>query len=209
MTGTDDYVPFLVQEPSNFGYRQGLVAAWNGNTNTNQITVAGSTLNNLPVISASDVFNIRVGDAVAVIKYNDSYAILGRIKAVGSGSLWTHVPLYPLFIPLIGAGVSGYWSVNVGTSASWEGRIFATHHTLIHVDGIWGTASGANTSTYQVILGGVVVGTWTSGSLDVSNKGPYDISQFRDQAFLKVEVKLASSVGSGTVALQVLGCFLR
>lgn len=209
MSGTDDFISFLTPEPSNFGYRQGIVVAWDGNAQTNQINVAGSVLTNLPTISMADVFNIRVGDPVAVVRYNDSYAIIGRIRRVGPGSLWTHVPLYPQFIPLLAAGTSGYWTVNVGTSVSWESRTFITHHTLIHVDGIWGSSSGSNTSTYEVIVDGNVVGTWTAGGLDVGNKGPYNVSGFRDRTFIKVEVKLASSVGSGTVAIQVLGCFLR
>lgn len=211
MTGnSEDYIPLIAPEPSNFGYRQGTVVSWNSATGANQVRVAGSILTNLPVITQSDLINIRANDTVAIIKYNDSYAVLGKIKSTNPGTPWAPVPLYAQFNPLGAAGSGGFWSVNVGTLASWEGRIYATHHASIQVDGIWGQVSGSNTVTYQVQLGGVTVGTWTTvTTLDVGRKGPFDISAFKDQQFLKVEVKITSSTGSGTVAHQILGCYLR
>lgn len=209
MSNTDDIVPFLVPPDQNFGYRQGTVVAWNAITGSNQVRIGNSDLTNLPVITQSDLINIRSGDTVAVIKYNDSYAVLGKIKTSNPGTPWTPVPLYAQFNPLGAAGGTGYWTVNVGILASWEGRIYATHHSSIEVDGVWGQSSGANTVTYQLQLGGSVVGSWTTTTLEVSRKGPYNITPYRDQQFLKVEVKITSSTGTGTVASQVLGCYLR
>lgn len=211
MPKSDDYIPLLIPPPENLGYRQGVVVTWDLVAGTNQVRIADGILNNLSVITQSDLLNIRPGDTVAVIKYNDSYAVLGKIKnGVSAGTPWSPVPMYPQFNPLGAAGATGYWTVNVGTLASWEGRIYATHHAYIEVDGVWGQASGSNTVTYQLQLGGVLVGTWTTvTTLDVGRKGPFNITPFRDQQFLKVEVKITSSVGSGTVANQVLGCYLR
>lgn len=184
--------------------------SWDPVTGDNQVRVADSDLTNLPIITQSDLVNIREGDTVAILKYNDSYAVLGKIKSSNPGTPWTPVPLYPLFNPLGAAGALNYSSVNVGSLASWEGRIYVTHHSFIEVDGIWGQASGSNTVTYVLQLGGFTVGTWTTTTvLDVGRKGPFDISPYRDQQFLKVEVKITSSTGSGTVATQVLGCYLR
>jgi hypothetical protein len=210
VSSSEDYLAQIIPEPNNFGYRQGVVISWDVDTGTNQVRVAGSDLTNLPVITQSDLINIRPGDTVAIIKYNDSYAVLGKITNLNPGTPWAAVPLYPLFHSLGAAGTTGYWTVNVGTLASWEGRIYSTHYSAIEVDGIWGQASGTNTVTYALRLGGTEVGTWTTVStLDVGRKGPFTILPFKDQQFLKAEVAITSSTGTGTVAMQVLGCYLR
>lgn len=210
MSGTDDYLAFITPTPDNFGYRQGVVTSWSTSGSPNQVRVGDGFLNNLPIISQSDQINIRQGDTVAIIRYNDSYAVLGKIKTTNAGTPWAPIPLYPQFQTDLAASTTGYWTVNVGTLASWEGRMYATHHSFISVDGVWGQASGSNTVTYELQIGGVRVGTWTTvTALEVANKGPFDITPFKDQQFIKVEVKITSSVGSGTVACQVLACYLR
>lgn len=210
MTLSDDLVPLLTPPPQNFSYRQGVVVTWNLIDGTNQVRVGDGILLNLPVITQSDLVNIRPGDTVAIIKFNDSYAVLGKIRSGSSpGTPWTPVPLYAQFRPIGAASSTGYWAVDVGTLASWEGRIYATHHSSIEVDGVWGESSGSNTVVYEVQLGGVTVGTWTTTTLEVERKGPFSIATFMNQQFLKLEVKITSSVGSGTTAIQVLGCFLR
>ncbi len=208
-SGTDDFISFITPPPENWGYRQGTVVSWNPTAGTNQVNIGGTNFTNLPIITQADVQNIRLGDPVAVVRYNDSYAVLGKIKALSQGTLWTYVPLYPQFVSLVGAGTGGYAVVNAGTSVSWESRLYVTHQSFIQVDGLWGQASGSNTSVFEVIVDGITVGTWTeAGTFTVSNKGPYDISRFKDRQFIKVEVKVTSS-GSGLVAIQVLACFLR
>lgn len=210
MTGTDDYLNFLTPPPQPLGYRQGQVVSWNPLTGANIIRVANTDFTNLPLITASDLLNIRPGNNVAVIKYNDSYAVLGKIKPIGPGTFWAAVPLYPQFAPLTTAGTGGYAQVPAGTLVSWEGRVYVTHHSYISVDGIWGQASGSNTTTFEVLLDGITVGSWTeSGSIEVGNKGPFDITRFKDRQWIKVEVSLTSSVGSGNVAIQLLACYLR
>jgi hypothetical protein len=209
VAGSEDYLAQIIPPPDNFGYRQGVVVSWDVDTGTNQVRVAGSDLTNLPVITQSDLINIRPGDTVAIIKYNDSYAVLGKITNLNPATPWAAVPLYPLFSSLVPEGAVGYAAVDVGTLASWEGRIYSTHYSSIEVDGIWGQASGSNTTTYALQLGGTTVGTWTVTALEVDRKGPFSILLFKDQEFLKVEVKITSSAGSGAVAIQVLGCYLR
>jgi hypothetical protein len=209
VAGTEDYTSFLTPPPQPLGYRQGTVVAWNVSTGTNTIRVAETDFVNLPVITNADLLNLRPGDVVAIIKYNDSYAILGKIKGAPTGTLWMPVPLYPQFAPLTALGTASYAQVPAGTLVSWEGRIYLTHHSFIQVDGIWGQSSGSNTTTFAVEVAGVRVGSWTLTGLDVSNRGPFDISFARDQEFVKVEVKIISSVGSGNVAIQVLACYLR
>lgn len=209
-TSSDDYLGFLTPPPAGFGYRQGLVTAWDVLAGTNTVNVAGTNLTNLPLITQADVYNIRVNDPVAVVKFNDSYAILGKIKQLNEGSLWMPVPLYPLFVSIIGAGAGGYAQVPAGTLVSWEGRLNATHHSRIHIDGIWGQASGSNTATFELTVGGIPVGSWTeTNTFSVANRGPYDISTGKDQPFIKVQLNITASSGSGNVAFQVLACFLR
>lgn len=209
MTSSEDYLAFLTPTPDNFGYRQGRIVSWDSATGLNQVRVGDGILSNLPIITQSDLINIRPGDTVAIIRYNDSYAVLGKIKTTNPGTPWVPVPLYPQFISLGAAGTGTYSTVNVGTSVSWEGRIYATHHSFIQVDGMWGQATGANTATYELRVGGVTVGSWNTTGLEVTRKGPFGIAAFKDQQFMRVDVLVTSSVGSGTVAIQVLGCFLR
>lgn len=210
MASTDDYADFFTPPPQPLGYRQGVIVSWNTATGANVVRIANTNFTNLPLIKNIDLVNFRVNDYVAVIKYNDSYAILGKIKNNPvAPTLWLSVPLYAQFQQLTAAGGTGYATVNVGTLASWEGRVYITHHSRIGVDGVWGQASGSNTVTYQLQVDGVTVGTWTtSGGLDVGNKGPFDVTSYRDREWIKVEVKITSSVGSGTVAIQVLACYL-
>lgn len=210
MTSDEDFLSLITPPEQNLGYRQGVVVTWNPVTSTNQVRVADSVLSNLPIITQSDLVDIRPGDAVAILRYNDSYAILGKIKRVNSATPWIPVPLYPQFAPLTPAGTGSYATVPVGTLVTWEGRTHITHHTEIEVDGIWGQASGSNTVTYELQLGGNTIGSWTvAGVFDVSRRGPFNVMPYRDQPFIKLEVKITASTGSGTVAIQVLGCMLR
>ena len=82
MTTQDPIVDLLVDEPGDqpdFGFRQGLVVAWNGFTGENTIRIGGTDLTDLPILDNVEIFGVRAGDTVAVIKYQNTYFVIGRI----------------------------------------------------------------------------------------------------------------------------------
>ncbi len=68
-----------------YEFRQGTVTAWSTDTGQNTIAVAGGVLEDLPVLESSGVINLAAGDVVQLIRSRSSWAILGRVHAVGSG----------------------------------------------------------------------------------------------------------------------------
>lgn len=68
-----------------YEFRQGTVTAWDTDTGQNTIAVAGGVLTDLPVLESSGVVNLSAGDVVQLIRSRSSWAILGRVHAVGSG----------------------------------------------------------------------------------------------------------------------------
>ena len=211
MANSDDLVPLLESEDSNLGYRQGTVVSWNPNTNANQIRIGNTVIPNIPVITMTDLVAIEPGDSVAVIRFNSTYGIIGRIAEVGTlgNTPWQPVPVYPGFVSNGGAGSLGVPRVNVGVVAAWEGAFFTKTHTHIEVYGVWGQFSGANTSAYALTSFGFTIGTWGATGLVTSRQGPFDITAFMNSQFQQIKVELTNSSGTGEVALAPLALYLR
>jgi len=68
-------------------FHQGLVQTWDQDTGANVVIVAGSEVVNLPVLNSSDIVIINPGDTVGILKYRNTYFILGRIVLPGSNQL--------------------------------------------------------------------------------------------------------------------------
>lgn len=66
-----------------FAFYQGTVVAWNAIAGTNTIRVRGQELTNLMSLVGSETGLIRPGDAVCVIRLQNSYAVLGRFEPPG------------------------------------------------------------------------------------------------------------------------------
>lgn len=196
---------------SEISFHQGKILSWSGSGGTNMIEVAGTPLNNLPVLVSAGMIALREGDVVGVLRYKTSYFVLGRIVALNTQLVEPQWPIvvYPQFQRSEALGTGGYTTVVATSLFSWEGRIRASH-PKIEVDGVWGQSSGANTTTYAIKLGGTIVGQWTvGGGLEVARHGPFDISQFIGQDWLKVEIAMIVSTGTGQVAFQPLGLYFR
>lgn len=196
---------------TDLSFHQGIISVWNTTTFANVIQVCGTTVRNIPILTSAGLSALRAGDPVAILKYKNSYFILGRIVSLTSPFVEPQFPvvLYPMFQTDLPLGTSGYSTIPVGTLVTWEGRIRVSH-PKIEVDGIWGQASGSNTVRYDVKLGGQSVGFWvTSGGLEVARKGPFNINAFIGQDWLKIEIAITSSTGSGLVAIQPLGVYFR
>lgn len=196
---------------SEISFHQGKILSWSGSGGTNSIEVAGAVLSNLPALTSAGLIALQEGDVVGVLRYKSTYFVLGRVVALNTLLVEPQWPvvIYPQFQRSEALGTSGYTTVAAGSLFSWEGRIRASH-PRIEIDGVWGQSSGSNTSTYAIKLGGTVVGQWTvGGGLEVARHGPYDITSYIGQDWLKVEVSITASSGTGQVAFQPLGLYFR
>lgn len=132
-------------------------------------------------------------------------------SGVGLARPWLPVDMHPLFD--MAAGVPfGYRNLPVAqvTSATalWEGRLVMASHPKLEIDGVWGQASGANNSTYRLIVDGTQIGSWSETGLVADSRGPFDIAPWIDLAYVPIQVTVQAS-GTGNVACQVLGCAQR
>jgi hypothetical protein len=193
-----------------FGFHQGLVLEWNSNNSTNRIRVAGSDLDNLSVLTSAGSVSLEPGTIVGILRYRTSYFVLGRVVSPGSGLVQPQTPilLYPQFLSNGTAGSIGTARVNSGVLATWEGRV-RPNAPYVEVDGIWGNLSGSGSTTYQLKLGGTKVGEWIATTLDVNRKGPFDVRPYIGQDWLKIELAITASTGTGEKAIQPLGTYFR
>jgi hypothetical protein len=81
---TSLFAPPAAGEP----YRQGEIVTFNPATGANSVRVGGAVFANLPVLVGGDTVNFEPGDAVVLLRFRGSWAILGRIVVPG-GSLLT------------------------------------------------------------------------------------------------------------------------
>lgn len=193
----------------NVDFHTGQIISWNSNT-ANSVRVLGTVVGNVPVLTSASTSALVPGATVGLLRVKTQYFILGRVVTQDTGLVNPQFPivLYPLFNPDGVPDTVGYWSITTGLLATWEGRLRAAF-PYVEVDGVWGNASGSGSTTYAVKLGGTTVGQWTSTGLEVSRKGPFLIQDFIGQDWLKIEVAITASTGTGQKAFQVLGCYFR
>lgn len=212
----DDLGPILASAPAadtglpDFGLHLGLVKAWNSTLGTNKIKVAGSDLNNLAVLSSAGSVSLDPGTVVAVLRFRSVYFVLGRVVVPGSGLVQPQTPvvLYPQFTSNGTAGIAGQARVNSGVLVTWEGRV-RPNLPFLEIDGVWGNLTGSGSTTYEVKLGGTTVGSWTETTLNVIRRGPFDVSAYIGQDWLKIELAITASTGTGEKAFQPLGAYFR
>jgi len=82
---TNLFAPPAGPEP----FRQGEVLSFDPATGANTVSVGGAVLSDLPILNQGDTVNFVPGDAVILLKYRSSWAILGRIIAPGGEALST------------------------------------------------------------------------------------------------------------------------
>lgn len=132
-------------------------------------------------------------------------------SGVGLASPWFSVPLYPYF-SMAASSTWPYMNLPVASVTSetvlWSGRIPQMLHGFVGIDGVWGQASGSNSSTYKLKLNGTTVGTWSPPALEVAAKGPFNANAFIGQQWVGVDLTVQAS-GTGNVACQVAGCATR
>lgn len=130
---------------------------------------------------------------------------------VGLARPWLAVPMHKLFNGP--AGVHQYATVDAAAISTekqlWEGRIPLVSHPRIELYGVWGQASGANNTTFRLLVNGTQVGTWSvNGALQNTTQGPFDMTAFIEQPNVQVSL-MARASGTGEVAAGLLGCWQR
>lgn len=208
---TPDVAQFMMPGgQSELGFHTGTVVSWDENAATNSIRILGTIFTNLPVLTAAGIVGLATDDTVGILRFKSTYFILGRIVNQDSGLVNPQFPvlLYPQFISNGAVSTIGTARVDTGVLATWEGRIKPAH-PLIEVDGIWGNLSGTGSTTYALKFGGTTVGSWVSTTLDVARKGPFNIASYMGQDWLKVELAIIASTGTGEKAIAPLGVYFR
>ncbi|WP_250009140.1 hypothetical protein [Actinoplanes sp. M2I2] len=82
---SDDLVPLLGKQPSSGApFRQGVIVSWNPDTAANVVLVAGSLMENLPILNTSEASLLKAGDVVGIITSGATWAILGRFVYPGT-----------------------------------------------------------------------------------------------------------------------------
>lgn len=66
------------------GFHQGTVVSWDALAGTNTIRVLGENMNDLPSLIGSEVGLIRKDDVVGVLRFQNTYFVLGRIEGAGA-----------------------------------------------------------------------------------------------------------------------------
>lgn len=145
---------------------------------------------------------------------NQNKIIMSDDASSGKGLArpWLPVHLMPTYMPnLPTAGVTGTWCIDstqvVSETVLWEGRA-SVSHPYIHIDGVWGHATGSGTVTYRLKLAGTTVGTWTATTGEVSRRGPYSVGTSAGTDWVQVTVTAEQATGSGAVRCHIHGCYL-
>ncbi|EHR62626.1 hypothetical protein [Saccharomonospora cyanea] len=70
----------------NIGFHTGVITSWDELTGVNTVSVGGTDMANLSVLSPSTTIGLRAGMTVGVLRVRTKYFILGRIAAPGAGA---------------------------------------------------------------------------------------------------------------------------
>ncbi|MBN6037483.1 hypothetical protein [Amycolatopsis sp. 195334CR] len=74
------------QHSSELGFHQGIVLTWDNLSGANTVNVQGSTFTNLKVLTSGSGVLFTPGDTVALLRFQTTYFILGRVAAPGAGA---------------------------------------------------------------------------------------------------------------------------
>jgi hypothetical protein len=124
---------------------------------------------------------------------------------------WLAIPLYPKF-SMAASSVYSYMNLPVASVTTettlWEGRIPMVTHPFLTVTGVFGQASGTNSSTYRLKLNGVTVGTWAETTIVNADRGPFNVASSLGAADVPVTIT-AQATGTGNVGCQIYSLYQR
>lgn len=86
---SEEIAPLIAPNGSldNLAFHAGKVVAWNKSTGANTIEVAGTPLQDLPMLNIGDTVNLAPGDVVALLRFKSTMFVVGRIVQPGSEAL--------------------------------------------------------------------------------------------------------------------------
>lgn len=131
----------------------------------------------------------------------------------GMASPWLSVPMYPLF-SMAASSVYAYMNLPVASVVTetvlWRGRIPLVTHPFMSVSGIFGQASGSNSSTFNLKLGfpATTVGTWSETTVVDAIRGPFNVTAYMNLVQMPVQVT-ATATGTGNVGCQLFSLYQR
>lgn len=101
-----DDISGRLQTPADggFGFRQGVLVAYDAATGSNSVNLAGGILTDLPILIDSDGVNLVPGDAIVLLKLKSSLAIMGRVVTPGSGQVNRAANKFEVFDAVVSAG---------------------------------------------------------------------------------------------------------
>lgn len=70
----------LVKADDEIGFRSGKVTAWNITNGENTIVIAGTAIQNVPMLSRGEALAIQVGDVVGILRVKSQYFVMGQIQ---------------------------------------------------------------------------------------------------------------------------------
>jgi hypothetical protein len=215
----DDLLSVVAEDatdPTDIAYRQGYVIQWDSTNKTNLIRVRGTVIANVPVLTSAGMVSIAPGSTVAMIKTRTQYFILGRVVTQDTNFINAQFPLvlYPQFVPPGTPGNPEFFRGNAGQFNSWGGMTVVAHPQIV-VNGLFGAWTGTNTTTYQLRVDGVTVGSWTeTAAVGPIIRGPFDVSAHVGTTgfygdWNAVEIVVSATSGTGTYLFQLYGCFFQ
>lgn len=133
------------------------------------------------------------------------------ISGKGLAEPWMGVPMTPNY-SMASSTVWQYMNLPVASVATetilWTGVVPSIRHGFMAVQGLWGTASGSNSSTFNLKLAGTTVGTWSETALVNAARGPFDVSAYLTLHSVTATITCIAT-GTGSVACDLRTLHLR
>lgn len=95
MTTNDDLTALLLAGNTgklpDLGFHQGVIVEWNPQTGENVIQVAGSPIEDVQMLNVTEALVLEVGHVVALLRFKNTYFILGRIVTPNTDEFFSGV----------------------------------------------------------------------------------------------------------------------
>jgi peptidoglycan hydrolase-like protein with peptidoglycan-binding domain len=129
----------------------------------------------------------------------------------GIAEPWQPVPLYPKFALPAGTFQYSSLAVNAVETDMWAGKIGKLYYPRIGLSGVFGAASGTNTTRYRLKVAGVTLGTWDVAGLTNMAVGAFATSGAAALLSIGLDVVITAQTlsGTGSFAIQLIDCQLR
>jgi len=201
-----------MKDVTSLGARVGKVVEWSSSTSSFIVDVGGTPISAISMLATATMTSVLPGDSVMVMRYQDTFIIVGRIVPPGGVQ-----PEPNLAIPMVPAFTSGstpntpsLYAIGSATQTEWHGYARITHPKLAMV-AILGQYTGSGQSVpFTISISGVVVASFTVTTLTSQIWGPWDISSHIATGVQLIQVqKLAATAGTGQTGFHIYSVYQR